>query len=401
MSNLKKETRLFDPLLVKEAIQQSFIKLNPVLMFRNPVMFTVELGTIVMLFVTVWTLTGETSQGSFVYNLIVLLVLFITLLFANFAEGLAEARGKAQANSLRKTREETPAKKVSSGNQVYANDIQLIPSSQLRLGDLFVCEAGDVIPMDGEIIEGIATIDESAITGESAPVIREAGGDKSSVTGGTQVLSDRIIVKVTTQPGESFLDKMIALVEGASRQKTPNEIALTILLAGFTLVFIIVTVTLKPFADYANTPITIAAFISLFVCLIPTTIGGLLSAIGIAGMDRALRANVIAKSGKAVETAGDIDTLLLDKTGTITIGNRKATAFWPVNEITEEEFIELAALGSLADDTPEGKSIIELAASKGIAKTKEEGMKFIEFTAETRSSGVNLLNGKTDSQRRF
>lgn len=394
MSKHKRETKLFEPALVREAVKQSFIKLNPVLMFENPVMFTVELGTAVMLLVSIWTLTGEVSQGSFIYNFIVFLVLFFTLLFANFAEGLAEARGKAQANSLRKTREETPAKKVPSVHEIYSDNVQLIPSSQLQLGDLFVCEAGYTIPMDGEIIKGIATIDESAITGESAPVIREAGGDKSSVTGGTKVLSDRIVVKVTTQPGESFLDKMIALVEGASRQKTPNEIALTILLAGFTLVFIIVTVTLKPFADYANTPITIAAFISLFVCLIPTTIGGLLSAIGIAGMDRALRANVIAKSGKAVETAGDIDTLLLDKTGTITIGNRKATNFWSENGIPENEFIELATLASLADETPEGKSIIELAASKGISRTKEAGMQFIEFTAETRSSGVDLTNGK-------
>lgn len=285
---------------MKEAFAQSFVKLNPKLMFRNPVMFTVEVGTLVMLVVTAWTLSGDRSQGSFGYNATVFVVLFFTLLFANFAEAIAEARGKAQADSLRKTREETPAK-LENGTTVS--------SSSLRKGDIFICVAGDVIPTDGEIIEGLATIDESAITGESAPVIREAGGDKSSVTGGTKVLSDHIKVQVTTQPGESFLDKMIALVEGASRQKTPNEIALTILLAGFTLVFIIVTVTLKPFADYANVSITIASFIALFVCLIPTTIGGLLSAIGIAGMDRALRANVITKSGKAVETAGDIDVL--------------------------------------------------------------------------------------------
>ena len=251
-------------------------------------------------------IVGEQSQGSFAYNFIIFIVLFFTLLFANFAEAIAEARGKSQADSLRKTREETPAKKIEAVGELYVNTV---PSSSLRKGDIFICETGDIIPSDGEIIEGLATIDESAITGESAPVIREAGGDKSSVTGGTKVLSDKITVQVTTQPGESFLDKMIALVEGASRQKTPNEIALTILLAGFTLVFIIVCVTLKPFADYANIPITIAAFISLFICLIPTTIGGLLSAIGIAGMDRALRANVITKSGKAVETAGDIDVL--------------------------------------------------------------------------------------------
>ena len=238
---------MFEPAFVNEAVKQSFIKLNPGIMFRNPVMFLVELGTIVMMIVTIWALiSGDTSQGSFAYNLIVFFVLFITVLFANFAEALAEARGKAQANSLRKTREETPAKKINSTTEIYSDEIEIVPSSLLQLGDLFICEAGDVIPIDGEIIEGIATIDESAITGESAPVIREAGGDKSSVTGGTKVLSDRIVVKVTTKPGQSFLDKMIALVEGASRQKTPNEIALTILLAGFTLVFIIVTVTLKP-----------------------------------------------------------------------------------------------------------------------------------------------------------
>jgi K+-transporting ATPase ATPase B chain len=314
-------------------------------------------------------------------------------LFANFAEAIAEARGKAQADSLRKTREETPAKRVLELGKIHSHEIEMISSSQLKKGDMFFCEAGDVIPTDGEIIEGLATIDESAITGESAPVIREAGGDKSSVTGGTKVLSDRITVKVTTEPGESFLDKMIALVEGASRQKTPNEIALTILLAAFTLIFVIVCVTLKPFADYANAPITIAAFISLFVCLIPTTIGGLLSAIGIAGMDRALRANVITKSGKAVETAGDIDVLLLDKTGTITIGNRKATNFYPTNGVSQEEFIQSAVLSSLADDTPEGKSIVELAGNEVAQKLSIEGATLIKFTAETRTSGVVLKDG--------
>jgi potassium-transporting ATPase ATP-binding subunit len=268
-----------------------------------------------------------------------------------------------------------------------------VPSSQLRKGDVFIAETGDTIPMDGEIIEGLATIDESAITGESAPVIRESGGDKSSVTGGTKVLSDKIKVRVTTDPGESFLDKMIALVEGASRQKTPNEIALTILLAGFTLIFLIVCVTLKPFADYASTPITIAAFVSLFVCLIPTTIGGLLSAIGIAGMDRALRANVITKSGKAVETAGDLDTLLLDKTGTITIGNRKATHFWPAEGVDEKAFIEACVLSSLADETPEGKSILELANANASSYTVT-GARFIPFSAETRSSGVDISGMK-------
>jgi len=380
-------TVLFQRDLVAEAFKQSFIKLNPVLMFRNPVMFTVEVCTFVMLVVSVCTLSGATSQGSIGYNFAIFFILLITLLFANFAEAIAEARGKAQANSLRKAREETPAR-LENG--------QLISSSQLKKGDIFVCEAGDMIPGDGEIIEGLATIDESAITGESAPVIREAGGDKSSVTGGTKVLSDRIKVLVTTQPGESFLDKMIALVEGASRQKTPNEIALTILLAGFTLVFIVVCITLKPFADYANTPITIAAFISLFVCLIPTTIGGLLSAIGIAGMDRALRANVITKSGKAVETAGDIDTLLLDKTGTITIGNRKATRFYAAEGVSESDFIQNCLLSSLADDTPEGKSIVELAKAQGVAPRSGfdlQSAQLIKFTAETRSSGINLPDG--------
>ncbi|HEX4850865.1 MAG TPA: HAD-IC family P-type ATPase, partial [Puia sp.] len=332
---------------------------------HNPVMFTVEIGTAIMAAVCIWILAGEKSQGGFIYNLIIFLILFITLLFANFAEAIAEARGKAQADSLRKTREDTPAKKVFPVGEIFVDEVKVVPSSQLRMGDVFIAEAGDIIPMDGEIIEGLATIDESAITGESAPVIREAGGDKSSVTGGTKVLSDKIKVRITTAPGESFLDKMIALVEGASRQKTPNEIALTILLAGFTIIFIVVCVTLKPFGDYASTPITIAAFISLFVCLIPTTIGGLLSAIGIAGMDRALRANVITKSGKAVETAGDLDTLLLDKTGTITIGNRKATNFWPAKDINKEIFIEACILSSIADDTPEGKSILELAHLNG------------------------------------
>lgn len=387
-----RNTKLFEPALVKEALKQSFTKLDPRLMVHNPVMFTVEIGTAVMMAVCIWIITGNKSQGSLAYNLIVFIVLLLTLLFANFAEAIAEARGKAQADSLRKTREDTPAKKVFPVGEIFVDEVKVVPSSQLRKGDIFICETGDTIPMDGEIIEGIATIDESAITGESAPVIRESGGDKSSVTGGTKVLSDKIKVRVTTEPGESFLDKMIALVEGASRQKTPNEIALTILLAGFTLIFVIVCVTLKPFGDYANTPITIAAFISLFVCLIPTTIGGLLSAIGIAGMDRALRANVITKSGKAVETAGDLDTLLLDKTGTITIGNRKATHFWAAKDIDEKSFIEACSLASLADTTPEGKSIVELAGIKPNTYNSN-GARFIEFTAETRSSGIDLPTG--------
>jgi K+-transporting ATPase ATPase B chain len=405
---------LFQGDILKDALKQSFVKLHPAHMYRNPIMFTVELGTVVMLLVCIWIALGEQGQGSFLYNFVVFIVLLLTLLFANFAEAIAEARGKAQADSLRKTREDTPAKLM---------DDRIVSSSLLQQGDLFYCVAGDVIPSDGEIVEGLATIDESAITGESAPVIREAGGDKSSVTGGTKVLSDRIVVKVTAQPGESFLDKMIALVEGASRQKTPNEIALTILLAGFTLVFILVTVTLKPFADYANVPITIASFIALFVCLIPTTIGGLLSAIGIAGMDRALKANVITKSGKAVETAGDIDVLLLDKTGTITIGNRKATNFYTAEGKDRTALIEAALLSSVVDETPEGKSIVELAGATENAKLvmdKErmaywrEGvpafeyrlsdLEFIRFTAETRSSGIDIANrkirkGATDAMR--
>lgn len=386
---MKPNNKLFEPALVQTALKQSFIKLDPRVMVRNPVMFTVEIGTLVMAYVTVYSFS-HSGQGSPLYNFFIFLVLLLTVLFANFAEAIAEARGKAQADSLRKTREETPAKVLLANGT-----IEIRSSNQLKKGDVFVCETGDTIPTDGEIIEGIATIDESAITGESAPVIRESGGDKSSVTGGTKVLSDEIKVQVSTAPGESFLDKMIALVEGASRQKTPNEIALTILLASFTLVFIIVCVTLKPFADYANTPITIASLISLFVCLIPTTIGGLLSAIGIAGMDRALRANVITKSGKAVETAGDIDVLLLDKTGTITIGNRKATNFYPTAGVNIKTFTDACVLSSLADETPEGKSIIELAAEQGFKSAgTPEGSTFIKFTAETRSSGLDTVDGR-------
>ena len=385
-----KSTSLFPRELVLESLKQSFVKLNPRLMVKNPVMFTVEICTVLMIVATLYFLfAGITDQGSFGYNVAVSIILFITLLFANFAEAIAEARGKAQADSLRKTREETPAKMIVNGK------VQVISSSQLKKGDVFECEAGDVIPSDGEIIEGLASIDESAITGESAPVIREAGGDKSSVTGGTKVLSDKIRVQVTTQPGESFLDKMIALVEGASRQKTPNEIALTILLAGFTLVFVIVCATLKPFGDYVGTNITVAAFISLFVCLIPTTIGGLLSAIGIAGMDRALRANVITKSGKAVETAGDVDTLLLDKTGTITIGNRKATRFYPSAGVDERHFVRACMLSSLSDETPEGKSIVELGRESHLRMRDIDTAvtRMIKFTAETRCSGVDLADG--------
>lgn len=381
-------TSLFEREQVRESLKQSLIKLHPGMMMRNPIMFTVEIATMIMLLVTVYSLFSD-GQGSFLYNFLVFVILFLTLLFANFAEAIAEARGKAQADSLRKTREETPAKLIVDGT------VTVINSSQLKKGDYFECVAGDIIPADGEVVEGVASIDESAITGESAPVIRESGGDKSSVTGGTKVLSDRIKVLVTARPGESFLDKMIALVEGASRQKTPNEIALTILLAVFTLVFLVVCITLKPIADYSGTEISIAALISLFVCLIPTTIGGLLSAIGIAGMNRALRANVITKSGKAVETAGDISTLLLDKTGTITIGNRKATGFFPVQGFDKQAFVEACLMSSVSDDTPEGKSIIELGHEYGVhmRNLHTEGARMIQFTVETKCSGINLSDG--------
>ena len=362
-----KSASLFEKEQVLTSLKQSFVKLNPRIMVKNPIMFTVEVCTAIMFLVMIYSIF-DNAQGSFVYNAWVFVILFITLLFANFAEAIAEARGKAQADSLRKTREETPAKLLVNGQ------IKTTSSSQLKKGDVFICEAGDTIPADGEIINGLASIDESAITGESAPVIREAGGDKSSVTGGRKVLSDRIEVLVTQQPGESFLDKMIALVEGASRQKTPNEIALTILLAGFTLVFLIVCGTLKPFADYTGTVIT---------------------AIGIAGMDRALRANVITKSGKAVETAGDIDTLLLDKTGTITIGNRKATHFYPANGLENHAFAEICMMSSLSDETPEGKSIVELARESGLRvhNLNTTGSKLIKFSAETKCSGVDLADG--------
>ena len=388
---MNKSNSLFDKQLIKESLGASVRKLDPRTMIKNPIMFTVEIVTAVMFVLLFYILiSGDTTQGSFGYNLVVFVVLFITLLFANFAEAIAEARGKAQADSLRKTREEPPAKLING------NTVRIVSSNALKKNDIFECEAGDIVPADGEIIEGLASIDESAITGESAPVIREAGGDKSSVTGGTKVLSDRIRVRVTAMPGESFLDKMISLVEGASRQKTPNEIALTILLAGFTLVFVIVCATLKPFADYVGANITIAAFISLFVCLIPTTIGGLLSAIGIAGMDRALRANVITKSGKAVETAGDIDTLLLDKTGTITIGNRKATKFYPAPEMDMGRFVEACMYSSLSDETPEGKSIIELGREQGrrVHELSTIGARMIRFSAETKCSGVDLADGR-------
>ncbi|PPK86045.1 K+-transporting ATPase ATPase B chain [Neolewinella xylanilytica] len=387
------QSSIFTGPLVGSALKESFVKLDPRAMIKNPVMFTVEIGTAVMLVVTVLSaFVDDPSLGTFGYNSAIAIVLLLTLLFANFAEAIAEARGKAQANTLRATRRDTTARKLTGDGAQE----QSVSSAELGKGDLFLCEAGDTIPADGQIVEGLASIDEAAITGESAPVIREADTDRDSVIGGTQVLSDRIVVRVTADPGGSFLDKMIGLVEGANRQKTPNEIALTILLSSFTLIFLIVTVTLQPFAAYANAPISIAALISLFVCLIPTTIGGLLSAIGIAGMDRALRANIIAKSGKAVETAGDIDTLLLDKTGTITIGNREATAFYALEEDKLAEFNQLALISSLSDNTPEGKSIVALARKQGAAESPRltEGAAFIKFSADTRMSGIDLADGR-------
>ncbi len=391
MKRRKKNIPIFDRNLVREALFNSLLKLNPAILIHNPVMFTVEIASAVMLIVTISSL-HVSDLSTFIYNLLVFIILVITILFANFAEAIAEARGKAQAESLRKMKEDTPARILTS-----AGTTRMASSSSLKKGDIFIVKAMEIIPSDGEIIEGFASIDESAITGESAPVIREAGGDKSGVVGGTKVLSDKIKVVVSTQPGETFLDKMIALVEGANRQKTPNEVALTILLAGFTIIFIIVCVTLKLYADFANTAIPVASLIALFVCLIPTTIGGLLSAIGIAGMDRALRSNVISKSGKAVETAGDVDVVLLDKTGTITIGNRKATNFFPAPGIEQDLFVHSCLMGSFSDETPEGKSILELAEKTGYDISsqgrKTAGVTFQKFSVETRTSGADLADG--------
>ena len=395
--NHKSKSGFADRKMLLRAIKDSFLKLSPKVQAQNPVMLLVYISAILTTLLWVTALFGlkDVSAG---YTLAIAIILWATCLFANFAEAIAEGRGKAQADSLRAAKRDVEAHKIPAVG--CREDVTAVSSASLKKGDLVLVKAGEQIPADGEVIEGAASVDESAITGESAPVIREAGGDKSSVTGGTKVLSDKIKVLVTQQPGESFLDKMIALVEGATRKKTPNEIALTILLAGFTLVFVIVCITLIPMADYTNidhpgTYISIAAILSLFVCLIPTTIGGLLSAIGIAGMDRALRANVITKSGKAVETAGDIDTLLLDKTGTITIGNRKATKFHPAPGIDEKVFVEACLLSSLSDETPEGKSIIELGRENGhrMRDLNTAGAHMIKFTAETKCSGVDLQDG--------
>ncbi|MGE0394903.1 MAG: potassium-transporting ATPase subunit KdpB, partial [Vicinamibacterales bacterium] len=377
---------MWDPQIVRRAIGDAFRKLHPRTMARNPVMFVVEIGSVL----TTATLIQHvaTGGGDLGFELQITFWLWLTVLFANFAEAMAEGRGKAQADTLRKAKTETLASRERAGG-----GLEQVAASALRKGDIVRVAAGEVIPGDGEIIEGVASVDESAITGESAPVIRESGGDRSAVTGGTKVLSDWIRVEVTANPGETFLDRMIALVEGAERQKTPNEIALNILLAGLTIVFLIAVVTLQPFAVYSNAPQSLFVLVSLLVCLIPTTIGGLLSAIGIAGMDRLVQHNVLAMSGRAVEAAGDVHTLLLDKTGTITLGNRQAAEFRPLPGISEERLADAAQLASLADETPEGRSIVVLAKEKYRLRGRELGSNqatFVAFTAQTRMSGVNF-----------
>ena len=378
----KKSVSVLDPKILWPAIGDSFIKLNPRLMVKNPIMFVTMVGAAIS------TVDIFRSPGQTLFVAQIAIWLWFTVLFANFAEAVAEGRGKAQAKALRATRTQTNANKVLANGK-----IEVVDADALRKDDVVIVRATELIPADGEIILGAATVDESAITGESAPVIREAGGDRSAVTGGTRVLSDEVKVRITANPGEGFLDRMISLVEGAKRQKTPNEIALTILLAALTLVFLLAVVTLKPYGIYAGTTFSNAVLIALLVCLIPTTIGGLLSAIGIAGMDRLLQRNVLAMSGRAVEAAGDVDVLLLDKTGTITLGNRQATAFLPAPGVTEQELADAAQLASLADETPEGRSIVVLAKDFGIrARTIHElpGAQFVPFTAQTRMSGVDV-----------
>ena len=379
-----KKRQLFESAIVRRAAVDALKKLNPALMAKNPVMFVVEVGSVV----TTALLVLPHGATHFAFNLQITLWLWFTVLFANFAEAMAEGRGKAQADALRKAKSETTAYKLRADGS-----IEEVPSSHLRVNNKVRVTAGQMIPGDGEVIEGVASVDESAITGESAPVIREAGGDRSAVTGGTRVLSDVIVVKITANPGETFLDRMIALVEGAERQKTPNEIALNILLAGLTIIFLLAVVSLQPFAIYSGSPQTVFVLVSLLVCLIPTTIGGLLSAIGIAGMDRLIQHNVLAMSGRAVEAAGDVNTLLLDKTGTITLGNRQASEFFPAPGVTQEELADAAQLSSLADETPEGRSIVVLAKEKYGLRGRDladHEAHFVAFSATTRMSGVNL-----------
>jgi len=416
VEHLKEERRasrrhgLFAPDLLATAVKQAFIMLRPDIQWKNPVMFVVEVGAVLTLLFIIAACLGYETQAPLPYLIVLDVVLFLTVWFANFASALAEARGKAQADALRKTRRETPAYRLGENGAV-----EQTVSTALRAGDRVVVGAGQIIPGDGEIIEGAASVDESAITGESTPVIREADSDHSGVTGGTTVLSDRIVVQITAGHGDSFLDRMIALVEGAHRQRTPNEIALALILSAFTLIFLIVTAALWPMAQYTEEYMTdyldpgepmkslgtdVPTLVALLVCLIPTTIGALLAAIGIAGMDRALRANLMAKSGKAVEAAGDIDTLLLDKTGTITVGNRRATQFIPLGGYTTAQLAQLAALASVADHTPEGKSIVALFQSATETPNAQDatlapaGSHFVPFTAQTRMSGINLPNGR-------
>ncbi len=402
MAKASNKRSLWDAQILRRALVDSLRKLNPKNMMRNPVMFVVEVGSVIT---TALLLRDARLHGSaFSFDLQITLWLWFTVLFANFAEAMAEGRGKAQADALRRAKSETMANRMNA-----RGDIEHVPSSKLRSGDVVIVSAGEMIPGDGEIIDGVASVDESAITGESAPVIRESGGDRSAVTGGTRVLSDQVTVRITSNPGETFIDKMIALVEGAERQKTPNEIALNILLAGLTIIFLLAVVTLQPLAIYSHSPQTVFVLVSLLVCLIPTTIGGLLSAIGIAGMDRLVQHNVLAMSGRAVEAAGDVNTLLLDKTGTITLGNRQAAEFIPAPGVSKEQLADAAQLSSLADETPEGRSIVVLAKEKYGLRGRELAdmqAEFVPFSATTRMSGVNvegrvIRKGAADSIDRY
>ncbi|KST76583.1 Potassium-transporting ATPase B chain [Lactococcus lactis subsp. lactis] len=394
---ISKNKKLLNQEILKSSIKGAFIKLNPAYMMKNPVMFVVEVGFTITLILSIFpNLFGTVQSSSQIYNIIVTLILFLTILFANFAESVAEGRGKAQAESLKKTQKNMKARIINKDKATNQIKETIIDAIELKKDDLVLVKAGELIPSDGEVIEGIASVDESAITGESAPIVKESGGDFASVTGGTTVSSDWLKIKITSSSGESFLDKMISLVEGASRKKTPNEIALNTLLVSLTIIFLIVIVTLYPIASFVHVKLSVTTLIALTVCLIPTTIGGLLSAIGIAGMDRVTRFNVIAMSGKAVEASGDVDTMILDKTGTITFGNRMAAKFLPVNGVSLEELTENAVLTSLKDETPEGKSIIRLAEEqedKDFMTPAE--MTFVEFTAQTRMSGVDFPTGKT------
>ena len=394
---ISKNKKLLNQEILKSSIKGAFIKLNPAYMMKNPVMFVVEVGFTITLILSIFpNLFGTVQSSSQIYNIIVTLILFLTILFANFAESVAEGRGKAQAESLKKTQKNMKARIINKDKATNQIKETIIDAIELKKDDIVLVKSGELIPSDGEVIEGIASVDESAITGESAPVVKESGGDFASVTGGTTVSSDWLKIKITSSSGESFLDKMISLVEGASRKKTPNEIALNTLLVSLTIIFLIVIVTLYPIASFVHVKLSVTTLIALTVCLIPTTIGGLLSAIGIAGMDRVTRFNVIAMSGKAVEASGDVDTMILDKTGTITFGNRMAAKFLPVNGVSLEELTENAVLTSLKDETPEGKSIIRLAEEqedKDFMTPAE--MTFVEFTAQTRMSGVDFPTGKT------